>query len=60
MPQATRLVAECLGHADLSTVSRYAHVAGQEMHTAVQALADQAGLPPTPPLPPARTGNKSE
>lgn len=41
----TRLVAEYLGHADLSTVSRYAHVATREMHTAVQALADQAGLP---------------
>ncbi len=40
----TRLVAEYLGHADLSTVSRYAHVATHEMHTAVQALADQAGL----------------
>lgn len=41
-------------HADLSTVSRYAHVATREMHTAVQALADQAGLPcpqehPDPP-----------
>jgi integrase/recombinase XerC len=36
-----RLVAEYLGHADLSTVSRYAHVATEEMHAAVQALADQ-------------------
>jgi integrase/recombinase XerC len=44
----TRLVAEYLGHADLSTVSRYAHVASEEMHTAVQALADQADLHPTP------------
>ncbi|MHB2000903.1 MAG: tyrosine-type recombinase/integrase [Solirubrobacteraceae bacterium] len=35
----TRLVAEYLGHADLSTVSRYAHVAAREMHTTVQALA---------------------
>jgi integrase len=35
-----RLVAEYLGHTDLSTVSRYAHVAPEEMHTAVQALAD--------------------
>ena len=36
----TRLVAEYLGHADLSTVSRYAHVADEELHTAAQALAD--------------------
>ncbi len=43
-----RLVAEYLGHADLSTVSRYAHVASEEMHNAVQALTD--GL-----LTPART-----
>jgi integrase/recombinase XerC len=41
----TRLVAEYLGHSDLSTVSRYAHVVPEEMHTAVQALADQAQLP---------------
>src|SRR5207244_2491512 len=27
-----RLVAEYLGHADLSTVSRYAHVASEELH----------------------------
>lgn len=36
----TRLVAEYLGHADLSTVSRYAHVAEEEMHLAVQSLSD--------------------
>ncbi len=36
----TRLVAEYLGHSDLSTVSRYAHVANEELHTAAQALAD--------------------
>jgi len=36
----TRLVAEYLGHADLSTVSRYAHVAPRELHAAVQALGD--------------------
>jgi site-specific recombinase XerD len=36
----TRLVAEYLGHADLSTVSRYAHVAHGELHAAAQALAD--------------------
>lgn len=46
-----RLVAEYLGHAGLSTVSRYAHVAREEMHTAVQMLADQAGVFPTPPDP---------
>jgi site-specific recombinase XerD len=40
-----RLVAEYLGHADLSTVSRYAHVAREEMHTAVQLLADRAATP---------------
>jgi site-specific recombinase XerD len=42
----TRLVAEYLGHADLSTVSRYAHVASEEMHAAVQTLADEAGVGP--------------
>lgn len=36
----TRLVAEYLGHADLSTVSRYTHVAATEMHSAVQTLGD--------------------
>lgn len=44
----TRLVAEYLGHADLSTVSRYAHVTTHEMHTAIQVLADQADLPCPP------------
>jgi len=44
----TRLVAEYLGHADLSTVSRYAHVASEEMHAAVQSLADNADVSPTP------------
>lgn len=39
-----RLVAEYLGHADLSTVSRYAHVASAELHTAAQTLAERAGL----------------
>lgn len=39
-----RLVAEYLGHADLSTVSRYAHVAGDELHAAAQALGDRAAL----------------
>ena len=40
----TRLVAEDLGHADLSTVSRYAHVASEELHAAAQALADAQAL----------------
>ena len=35
----TRLVAEYLGHADLSTVSRYAHVASGELHAGVEAVA---------------------
>lgn len=43
----TRLVAEYLGHSDLSTVSRYAHVAAAEMHAAVQSLSD--GLYGKPP-----------
>ena len=34
-----RLVAAYLGHADLSTVSRYAHVAEDELHDAAAALA---------------------
>ena len=34
----TRLVAEYLGHADLSTVSRYAHVARAELHGAAGRL----------------------
>jgi site-specific recombinase XerD len=40
-----RLVAEYLGHADLSTVGRYAQVATEGMHAAVQALADDAQTP---------------
>jgi integrase len=36
----TRLVAEYLGHADLSTVARYAHVASEELHAAAQSIAD--------------------
>jgi integrase/recombinase XerC len=34
-----RLVAAYLGHADLSTVSRYAHVAEEELHDAAAMLA---------------------
>jgi integrase/recombinase XerC len=41
-----RLVAEYLGHADLSTVSRYAHVAGPELHAAAKTIAERAGLQP--------------
>jgi integrase len=46
-----RLVAEYPGHSDLSTVSRYAHVASEELHTAAQVLADGPDLhsPPPPP-----------
>ena len=39
-----RLVAEYLGHADLSTVHRYAHVAGAELDAAAVAIAERAGL----------------
>ncbi|HWX46347.1 MAG TPA: hypothetical protein VNY52_13635, partial [Solirubrobacteraceae bacterium] len=38
-------------HVDLSTVSRYAHVASEEMHAAVQTLADQACVSCAPPPP---------
>jgi hypothetical protein len=34
-----RLVVAYLGHSDLSTVSRYAHVADDELHEAAAALA---------------------
>src|SRR5207302_8449101 len=34
-----RLVAAYLGHADLSTVSRYAHVADDELHAAAASTA---------------------
>lgn len=43
-----RLVAEYLGHADLSTVSRYAHVASAELHAAAAVIADQAVPAPRP------------
>lgn len=45
-----RLVAEYLGHADLSTVSRYAHVADLELHEATAALTRLA-TPGTEPGP---------
>jgi integrase/recombinase XerC len=38
----TRLVAEYLGHADLSTVARYAHVDRKELYTAASRLEDLA------------------
>jgi integrase/recombinase XerC len=40
-----RLVAAYLGHADLSTVSRYAHVAEDELHDAAAALAARVATP---------------
>lgn len=39
-----RLVAAYLGHADLSTVSRYAHVADSELHGAAAALAEHSDI----------------
>lgn len=39
-----RLVAAYLGHADLSTVSRYAHVATDELHLAAEAIARGGNL----------------
>ena len=39
-----RRVAEFLGHADLSTVARYAHVAPAELHAAADALSRTALL----------------
>jgi integrase len=44
-----RLVAEYLGHADLTTVSRYAHVAGDELHEAAATLEATAGVRRHPP-----------
>jgi len=40
----TRLVAEYLGHADLSTVARYAHVDRQELFNAAERL-EQLAVP---------------
>ncbi len=39
-----RLVAAYLGHADLSTVSRYAHVAEHELHGAAAALGERSRI----------------
>jgi site-specific recombinase XerD len=47
-----RLVAEYLGHADLSTVSRYAHVASGELHVGAEAIAALA-IPSSPPVQPS-------
>ena len=55
----TRLVAEYLGHADLSTVSRYAHVASDELHGAAQALADGPAPACASEMPPAAAGRSS-
>jgi len=44
----TRLVAEYLGHADLSTVARYAHVDREELHAAAGRL-EQLATPEAPP-----------
>ena len=41
-----RLVAAYLGHADLSTVGRYAHVAVDELHAAAQVIAKSAVVAP--------------
>ena len=51
-----RLVAEYLGHADLSTVSRYAHVASEELHAATQALADGPSEDRSPSSPRTQSG----
>jgi integrase len=45
----SRLVAEYLGHADLSTVHRYAHVAAPELDAAATAIAERVGLSETLP-----------
>jgi integrase len=58
----TRLVAEYLGHADLSTVARYAHVASEELHAAAQSIADGPGekRPSAPPPPPRDSSGQRE
>jgi integrase/recombinase XerC len=47
----TRLVAEYLGHADLSTVARYAHVDRDELHDAARRL-EQLAAPSEERAPP--------
>ncbi|MGA2321277.1 MAG: tyrosine-type recombinase/integrase [Solirubrobacteraceae bacterium] len=58
----TRLVAEYLGHADLSTVARYAHVASEELHAAAQSIAEGPGEKRTsaPPPPPGASSGQPE
>jgi integrase/recombinase XerC len=60
----TRLVAEYLGHADLSTVARYAHVDREELFEAagrLEQLATATDAPPAPPDPvPASDGAPSD
>lgn len=46
----TRLVAEYLGHADLSTVARYAHVDRDELHDAAGRLEQLAAPSEEPAL----------
>jgi hypothetical protein len=53
----TRLVAEYLGHSDLSTVARYAHVAEEDLHAAVRVLAEDDG-PASPPRATRRTSRR--
>jgi integrase/recombinase XerC len=49
----TRLVAEYLGHADLSTVARYAHVDREELFEAASRLEDLAVARAEPRAPPS-------
>lgn len=53
-----RLVAEYLGHADLTTVSRYAHVAAEELREGAEAIA-QLALVASPSLPPFTSADPS-
>jgi len=52
----TRLVAEYLGHADLSTVARHAHVEREELFAAAGRL-EQLAVPAEASAPPARACN---
>jgi integrase len=54
----TRLVAEYLGHADLSTVARYAHVDRDELFDAAGRLEQLAAPLDEPAEPPAPTQAK--
>ena len=55
----TRLVAEYLGHADLSPVARYAHVDRQELFTAASRL-EQLAVPREEPAGPDQPSASSE